>query len=95
MNATERTRLSNEAKMQMAALKKINCWKVMALAISAVGVALAYAGLAGAERNLLLGIPGIAVIITGAACAVVLNLGLKNGRRNVEKMLDVLEASGK
>jgi len=90
MNAIEKKRLSKEAEMQLSALKRINQWKTLALALSAIGVALTYAGMAGAARNLPLGILGIATILIGAASAIVLNLGLKNGRRNVEKMLDAI-----
>ena len=42
------------------------------------------------DRNLFLGIPGIIVILLSAVSAIILNLGIKNGRRNVEKMLNVL-----
>ena len=42
------------------------------------------------DRNLFLGIPGIIVILLSAVSASILNLGIKNGRRNVEKMLNVL-----
>ncbi len=91
MNAVEKSRLSKEAKMQLAALKKINHWKVTALAVSAIGVAFTYAGLAGDKCNIFLGILGITVILVGTVSAIVLNLGLKNGRRNVEKILETLE----
>lgn len=90
MNAVEKRRLSKEAKMQICALKKISTWKMIAIAFSTIGVALAYAGMAGTDRNIFLGISGIILMIISAGCAVVLNLGLKNGRRNVEKILDVL-----
>lgn len=90
MNAAEKRRLSKEAEMQMEALKKINRWKIGAIGASAIGVGMTYAGFFGAQRNLFLGIPGIAVVLLGISCAVVLNLGLKNGRRNVEKILDAL-----
>jgi len=42
------------------------------------------------SHRLFLGIPGILIILLGAAGAAVLNLGLRNGRRNVEKMLNLL-----
>ena len=90
MIAAEKKRLSKEAELQLSALKIINRWKTLALALSAIGVALTYAGLAGTVRNLPLSILGIAAILIGAASAIVLNLGLKNGRRNVEKMLDAI-----
>ncbi|MCI9645237.1 MAG: hypothetical protein HFH40_00215 [Lachnospiraceae bacterium] len=90
MDAKEKKRLSKEAQMQLSALKTINKWKTLALALSAIGVALTYAGMAGTARNLPLGILGIAAILIGAVCAIILNLGLRNGRRNVEKMLDAI-----
>lgn len=83
--------LSTEAKMQIAALKKIRLWRTIAIAFSTLGVALTYAGMAGADRNIVCGILGVSLIVISIVCAVVLNLGLKNGRRNVEKILNALE----
>lgn len=91
MNAMEKRRLSEEAKLQMTALKRIGRWRTVALFISAVGVAAAYTGLSSQTHNLFLCIPGIAAILLGLICAIVLNLGIRNGRRNVGKILDVLE----
>lgn len=91
MNAMERNSLSREAGLQMKALNRINRWKKTALSLSAVGAAFAYAGFAGIQRNLFLGIPGIVLIAAGFGSAAVCNLGLKNGRRNVEKMLNLLD----
>lgn len=90
MNAMEKNRLSKEAEMQVKALKRINSWKNIALILSAVGVVLAYNGISDG-RSLVLGILGIIIIVAGALCAILLNLGLKNGRRNVEKILHVLD----
>lgn len=92
MNAIEKKRLLKEAEMQTQALKKIRVWKMIAIAISTIGVALAYAGMAGQNQSIFLGILGIIVIIVSIGCAILFNLGLKNGRRNVEKMLEVLKA---
>ena len=91
MNTTEKIRLSNETHMQLKALKKIEVWKNIAVALSMLGVALTYAGMAGNSRNLFLGIPGVIIILAGLISALILNLGLKNGRRNVKKMLRILE----
>lgn len=90
MNIQEKNRLSQEARLQMKALDQINRWKMIALFVSAVGAAFVYAGFAGIQRNLFLGIPGILLIIGGFVSAAVFNLGIKNGRRNVEKMLNLL-----
>lgn len=91
MNALEKDSLLTEAKMQIKALKKINEWKKLAIIVSTIGVAIAYAGIAGTPSHLFLGILGIFLILAGAGAAVVTNLGLKNGKRNVEKIIQVID----
>lgn len=90
MNANEKKRMVEEAQMQLKALKKINKWRLYAIAFSTIGVALTYAGMAGDSRHLCLGILGIILIILGITAAFLLNLGLRNGRRNVEKILSAV-----
>lgn len=94
MNTLDRNRLSQEAGLQLKALKQIGRWKMTALAVSAAGAAAIYAGFGGASRNLFLGIPGILLLIGGVGSAAVFNLGIRNGRRNVEKMLNLLDGEG-
>ncbi len=91
MNAKEKERLSREAGMQVAALKKIRMWRTIAIALSTLGVAVVYANAAGKSGSLVCSILGISLIVISIVCAAVLNLGLKNGRRNVEKILNILE----
>lgn len=91
MNFIYKRKLSKEAEMQIKALKKINRWKIIALAVSTLGVAAAYAGFGGIIQSLFLGVLGVIITVTAAAAALIFNLGLKNGRRNVEKMLNILE----
>lgn len=91
MNVTEKQRLVKEAEMQIKALKRIERWMKIAFFVSVIGVALLYAGIAGTEKRIFLDILGIILIVIGAICVVVLNLGLKNGRRNVEKIVSVLD----
>lgn len=91
VNVVEKKRLSQEAGLQMKALAQISQWKMTALFVSALGAAFTYAGFAGVQRNLFLGIPGILLILAGFGSAAVFNLGIKNGRRNVEKMLNILD----
>ncbi len=90
MNVAERKRLSREAALQTRALGQIDRWKKIALALSATGVAFIYAGFAGQSENLFLGISGIVLSLTGLGSASVFNLGIRNGKRNVEKILDLL-----
>ena len=91
MNAIEKESLLTEAKMQIKALKKINEWKRLAMIVSTIGIAVAYAGIAGNPSHLFLGVLGIFLTLAGAGAAIVTNLGLKNGRRNVEKMIHVID----
>lgn len=94
MNAVQKRNLSIEAQMQLNALKKLNLWKNIAIAVSTLGVAAVYAGIAGNSRSLFLSVPGVIIIVFGVSAALVLNLGIRNGRKNVEKMLAVLDAKG-
>lgn len=91
MNANEKEILSKEAGMQIVALKKIRVWRTVAIALSTLGVAVVYANMACESGNLACSILGISLIVISIVCAAVLNLGLKNGRRNVEKILNILE----
>lgn len=77
--------------MQKQALHKISLWKNIAVAVSTLGIAMLYAGAAGADKNLYLCILGIIVMAVSLICGLVLNLGMKNGKRNVEKIIAVLE----
>lgn len=91
MNVLEKDSLLTEAKMQIKALRKINEWKRLAIIVSTIGVAVAYAGIAGTPSHLFLGILGIFLTLAGAGAAVVTNLGLKSGKRNVEKIIHVID----
>ncbi len=95
MNTVKKEYLMTEVKMQTAALKKINVWKKLAILVSTIGAALAYGGLAGTPSHLFYSISGILLTIAGFAAAVVLNLGIKNGRRNVEKMIQAIDEGRK
>lgn len=91
MDVVEKNRLTKEAQMQINALKKINIWRFSAVALSTIGAALIYAGMAGTDQNSFLGILGIILMVISISGVVVFNLGLKNGRRNVEKIINILE----
>ena len=94
MNVITGKAIKKEAEMQIKALKQIKSWIKIAIFISALGVAAAYAGFSGETNNFLLGIPGIFLMSLGILLAAVMNLGVKNGKRNVERMLDLLSEGG-
>ncbi len=91
MNAEKRRFLSREAKMQRQALHKISLWKNITAAVSTLGIAMLYAGAEGPDKNLFLCILGFSVMAVSLICGLILNLGLRNGRRNIEKIIAVLE----
>lgn len=91
MNVDEKKVLSREAQMQLQAIKRIGVWRKICMILSTLGLAAAYAGFAGTQNHLFLGIFGILVMLLSICAASVLNIGIKNGKRNVEKMLNVLE----
>ena len=93
MGVEERRVLSLEAKMQLKALKTIRVWKMIAIAISTLGVAMAYAGIAGTRGNIFFDIFGVVLMVLGLAGALILNLGLKNGRKNVDKILKCVQGT--
>lgn len=91
MSTGERNTLSREAKMQSEMLSRLTVWFRIAMAASTVGVVLAYWGLSGHSWRMAAGAAGILITILCAAAAAVINLGIRNGRKNVEKILTVLE----
>ena len=91
MNVEERNRLSQEARLQTKALNRISRWKMIALSVSTVGVACFYTGCTGQHWKLFFSICGLLLLFAGAGSAAVLNLGLENGRRNVEKIISLLD----
>lgn len=90
MNAVEKVALLQETEMQMKALHTISIWKNIAIAVSTLGIAVLYAGIAGESNSIFLSILGVMLILGGLISGLLLNLGLRNGRKNVEKMLNLL-----
>ncbi len=91
MKNTQKQFLKNEADQQLKAIKLIGRWRTVALAVSAVGVVVTYVGFTGAASSLALKICGISLMVLGFICAAVFNLGIRNGRNNVAKMIRELE----
>lgn len=58
--------------------------------LSAIGIVLTFMGFGRNNINIIYGITGILIILTGSVLAVILNLGIRNGKANVEKILDAI-----
>ena len=85
MTGEKKKFLTKEADAQLKAIRTIGHWKNIALGLSAVGAAVMY---------LLMKITGIILLLLGFLGAAVLNLGIKNGKNNVNKILQVIESEG-
>ena len=58
---------------------------------AAVGAVLLYSGLTGAGRSIPLIAFGTVIVAAGMAAAILCDMGIRNGRRNVEKILDAAQ----
>ena len=83
----KRSALIREAEMQMKALKTIGMWRTTALAVSASGVLLGYAGFSGMVAKYY-GWIGVVLAVIGLIIAMIIHRGIENGRRNVQKILN-------
>ena len=90
MNSKE---LTVEASLQAKEIKKLEKWLRMFLAVSSIFLVTAYWGIQGNGLRFAAGVTGI---ILTAACfllAAVINLGIKKGRENIRRMLNLAENS--
>ena len=83
--------LMQEAKRQSEALKMIGRWRTIGFVVAAVGAVLLYNGLTGVGRSIPLIVLGTVVVAVGMAAAILCDMGIRNGRRNVEKILDAAQ----
>lgn len=87
--------LMQEAERQAQALKMIGRWRTIGFVVSAVGAVLLYSAVARAGGSLPLTAVGVLVMAAGLFAAVLCDLGIRNGRRNVEKILDAAQKGSK
>lgn len=83
--------LLEEAKRQSEALKTISRWRSIAFTAAAVGAALIYGGVVRPDMRIVLVAVGAVVVALGLAAAVLCDMGIRNGRKNVEKILNAAE----
>ena len=80
-----------EARSQTLALQRLQTWLRLAYALLAAAVLLAYWGFVEADQ-IVFGVCGCVMAVVVFAAVVVLRIGIRNGRENVSRMLDVLES---
>lgn len=90
MGDMDRERLIREARMQTRALQRIGVWKRAALSVAVVGILLIYTGMTQ-EVNILRGVFGGIITVSGGAAALLIHIGYRNGKKNVERILEAAQ----
>lgn len=86
-----RNTLLREAAQQKDALRRLSGWLRNAMLLSSCAAVLAWWGLSGGGLRLACGVAGIVLAAVSVACAAILGLGIRNGRRNVVHILKAVE----
>jgi peptidoglycan/LPS O-acetylase OafA/YrhL len=95
MEQQKRWQLLAEAKLQARLLGNLQRWEKLLVALGGIGVLLAgWAfgdGLPSSGFLLLAGILGALLAMAAVVAVAIVNQGIGNGRRNVEKLLNLVE----
>ena len=81
-----------EARAQTLAIQKLQLWLRLAYSVLALAVLLGYWGFVE-HGGLVAGVAGVVMGIIALACVLVLRLGIGNGRKNVNAMLEALQSN--
>lgn len=81
--------LLDEAQKQKQALSVMGRWRGWLFALTTCFAVVAAFGL---QRNVILGAVCVALAVVSFVCLLIVNLAIRNGRRNVERMLDSLKS---
>ncbi len=81
--------LEKEVKYQKHMIENLGRWLNLSFLVASIGIVLIYAFL---SRNLILTILGGVLTAVGVIACLIFGLGIRNGRRNVNKIIDDMEA---
>lgn len=91
MNNLNKKQLINEAKAQTKALYIIKKWLLYAIGMSSLGITLVCFSFLGSITYTTVGIIGIICTTLSVIAALLINLGIKRGTKNVEQILIAVE----
>lgn len=91
MAKQSRAQMEYEIKMQLGMLKRLERWKRLAAALSGIGMVLAWYGFKNGGAYVITGGLGILFSLLCLAAAVILLRGIRNGKRNVEKIIHIVK----
>lgn len=94
MTTQTKTQQLKEIEFQTKMLNNLKKWIRNLIIISSIGIVLAYWGLAVQSKMpfTILGVVGIIITVISVVLCVVIGLGMKRGKENVDKILQLVKA---
>ena len=94
MTTQTKTQQLKEIEFQTKMLNNLKKWIRNLIIISSIGIVLAYWGLAVQSKMpfTILGVVGIIITVVSVILCVVIGLGMKRGKENVDKIIQVIKA---
>lgn len=90
MKAEEKKQMMYEAEMQNKMLVNLSKWFRNIMILSSIGVVIAYYGLSGSGTKFAFGIFGVLFTVICVIACFLINLGIRNGRKNVTHILELI-----
>lgn len=91
MTDKKKKQMLTEADMQTKTIKKLEKWLRNTIASSTIGFVISYWGMQGSGIRFFFGVIGIITTIISVIAALIINMGIRNGKKNVEKILNLAE----
>jgi len=91
MNKAQKEAWLKEAGMQMKAIATLEKYNMASLAVAGVGAALCYFTFRAQDKNIAYIICSLLLALLGGVGSMILSVGIRNGKRNVEKILNAVE----
>ena len=94
MTTQTKTQQLKEIEFQTKMLNNLKKWIRNLIIISSIGIVLAYWGLAVHSKMpfTILGVVGIIITVVSVILCVVIGLGMKRGKENVDKIIQLVKA---
>lgn len=94
MTTQTKTQQLKEIEFQTKMLNNLKKWIRNLIIISSIGIVLAYWGLAVQSKMpfTILGVVGIMITVVSVILCVVIGLGMKRGKENVDKIIQLVKA---
>ena len=86
----EKKLLIDEADKQVKVLKNLKKWLRNFMGFSTIGLVIACWGIQGTTLQFAFGVIGIIIMIVCTISSIIINMGIKNGEKNVKKILKIV-----